>query len=345
MADYRADVVIIVALRDELDAVLAHLPNAQRITFPQSDNRTYWVATLPADTPRPYRVVVTLLPVMGNIESALAANDALHLWQPTAIFVVGIAGGLRSDEQNFGDIVIASQILYYEEQKLTKSGPETRPRLFEPARMLLDRALNYRADPWGSIIQPPDTKFPKKKPRVFVAPIASGEKVFASAKATDMLRKIVPKVAAVEMETAGVTAAVLAGVKRTDVLVIRGISDFADTKKDDHARDFAAATAAAWTIGFLGTGPISTNGLAPIPTGEPTPPPLLDREQLFDEMLGRLDSEDFKTLCFILGVDVDDLPGEKKSARVRELIKYFERRGELAKLAELWRRARAKYFS
>lgn len=160
-----------------------------------------------------------------------------------------------------------------------------------------------------------------------------------------MLRALVPKLAAVEMETAGVAAAALSGVKRTDVLVVRGISDFADTKKSDDYRQFAAATAAAWTIGFLHTGPIPTNGLSPLPLHEPTPKPLPSREELFDEMLSRLDDEDFKTLCFILGVDVDELAGDKKSARVRELIKYFERRGKLGELAELWRRARDKYFS
>ena len=46
--------------------------------------------------------------------------------------------------------------------------------------------------------------------------------------------------------------------------------------------------------------------------------------------------EDFKTLCFLLGVDVGEISGTKKSAKVRELILHFERRSELEKLKQVW---------
>ena len=36
----------------------------------------------------------------------------------------------------------------------------------------------------------------------------------------------------------------------------------------------------------------------------------------------------------VLGVDVDELPGEKKSARVRELILLFERRKQIDALED-----------
>jgi nucleoside phosphorylase len=340
----RADIVIVVALRTELDAVLHHLPDAQKVVFPQSDNRTYYLGTVASGLGRPYRVAVTLLPRMGNLEAALAANDAIHLWQPNTIAVIGIAGGLRPDEQAFGDIVVANQIFYYEEQKLTDEGPQVRPRMLEPSHQILDRALNYRTNDWTRLI-PSDCQTPRGAPRVFVAPIASGEKVFASKDATRTIIAAVPKAAAVEMETAGVAAAAISAVQHVALLVVRAIADFADARKNDRAHALAAATAAAWTIGFLQSGPISVNGLAPIPTKEPATAPLAEREELFREIMQRLDNEEFKTFCFIIGVDVDELPGDRKSAKVRELIKQFERRGELTRLQELWRRKRDEYFS
>lgn len=44
--------------------------------------------------------------------------------------------------------------------------------------------------------------------------------------------------------------------------------------------------------------------------------------------------ENLKTLCYDLGVDYDNLPGEGKANRFRELIADFERREELPRLVE-----------
>jgi hypothetical protein len=46
----------------------------------------------------------------------------------------------------------------------------------------------------------------------------------------------------------------------------------------------------------------------------------------------RFDMEELRTLCFQLSVDFDNLRGEGKSSKVRELIKYLERRDRLPNL-------------
>jgi len=38
--------------------------------------------------------------------------------------------------------------------------------------------------------------------------------------------------------------------------------------------------------------------------------------------------EELRTLCFDLGLDYDELPGDGKTAKARELAAYFERRSE-----------------
>jgi hypothetical protein len=64
------------------------------------------------------------------------------------------------------------------------------------------------------------------------------------------------------------------------------------------------------------------------------------------------DEQELRTLCFDLGVDYDDLPGEGRSDRARELVAYFERRGQSHYLAgacvmlrpEVWgRQSRQKF--
>jgi hypothetical protein len=52
------------------------------------------------------------------------------------------------------------------------------------------------------------------------------------------------------------------------------------------------------------------------------------------------DENELRDLCFDLGVDYQDLPGEGKGAKVRELIAHLERRGRLPKLVEMGRELR-----
>ncbi len=44
--------------------------------------------------------------------------------------------------------------------------------------------------------------------------------------------------------------------------------------------------------------------------------------------------EELRTLCFDLNVNYEDLPGEGKSSKARELIAYLERRGRIRELVE-----------
>lgn len=46
-----------------------------------------------------------------------------------------------------------------------------------------------------------------------------------------------------------------------------------------------------------------------------------------------LNGEELRTLCFDLGIDYDNLGGEGKTDKIRELIYYLNRRGQLAQLA------------
>jgi hypothetical protein len=71
---------------------------------------------------------------------------------------------------------------------------------------------------------------------------------------------------------------------------------------------------------------------APAPT---TTPPDADQSELvrLHQVLStRFDQEELRTLCFKLGVAYDDLRGEGRDAKARELVGYMHRRGELDRL-------------
>ncbi|MCP4603517.1 MAG: response regulator [Proteobacteria bacterium] len=55
----------------------------------------------------------------------------------------------------------------------------------------------------------------------------------------------------------------------------------------------------------------------------------------------RFDAGELRTLCFDLGVDYGNLPGESKADKARELVAYLERRDRIYKLAQVGRKHRS----
>ena len=58
------------------------------------------------------------------------------------------------------------------------------------------------------------------------------------------------------------------------------------------------------------------------------------------ELDRRFDEQELRSLCFDLRVDYDNLPGEGKVNKARELVAYMARRGRLDDLAKVGRRLR-----
>lgn len=69
----------------------------------------------------------------------------------------------------------------------------------------------------------------------------------------------------------------------------------------------------------------------------------MEREHLIKlhrTLSNRFREGDLRTLCFTLGVDYDDLPGEGKSDKARELIVYLEHRDRIPELVETGKQLR-----
>lgn len=65
------------------------------------------------------------------------------------------------------------------------------------------------------------------------------------------------------------------------------------------------------------------------------------RFELYKILVGRFDDEELRTLCFALGLDYDNLRGDGKSGKARELITYLERRNEIPQLVEIGEQLRS----
>lgn len=58
----------------------------------------------------------------------------------------------------------------------------------------------------------------------------------------------------------------------------------------------------------------------------------VDLVRLYELIAKHFDLEELRTLCFRLGLDIADLPGEGRNAKARELVTYMNRRLHMADL-------------
>jgi len=185
----------------------------------------------------------------GNPTAALEAERAIAHFNPDVILFVGVAGGIKDVE--IGDVVAATEVYGYEFGRAEATfSSRTKTRASDYG--LEQRAkMEARKSDWMQRL----ASVPVPPPRVFVAPIAAGEKVIASTQSEvfRFLRSNCGDAIAVEMEGFGFLAAVRAN-KKVDAIVIRGISDLIDGKAETdrtRSQEIASRHASAFAFEIL----------------------------------------------------------------------------------------------
>jgi nucleoside phosphorylase len=166
----------------------------------------------------------------GERGSTLSTNDAIETWTPKAAIMPGIAFGKDPMKQKMADVLIATKIIPYEDQRV---GDKTIFRAAIPPSnaILLDRFENafdwnfYRPD--GLRCEPHQ------------GGVLSGGKLVDNLEFKAFLFENFPEAVGGEMEGAGLAGA--AGSSNVPWILVKAICDWGDGKKHGKHQRLAAA--------------------------------------------------------------------------------------------------------
>ncbi len=255
--------VIVTALGLEYTAVRAHLQD-----FRQEENAgtVYGIGTFTTPLYK-WKVCITENGA-GNEQAALSAQSAINYFKPDVALFVGVAGGLKEKELALGDVVCATKVYGYEFGKDTKEGFKIRSEIGNSSFRMVSRArAEAHNNDWQERILLP---LPGFSPKVYIAPIAAGNKVVGAARIYEFLRDNFSDAVAVEMESFGFLLA-LHRKPEIDTLIIRGISDLIYDKtaeQDGKWQPIAASNASAFAFEMLAKLPFKNQEM-PQPSDDP----------------------------------------------------------------------------
>jgi|GEM_PF-6624370 nucleoside phosphorylase len=232
------DVVIITATDTELKAV-SHLlkpyPESQKVlqVFRNSNQKTYYLGEFGK-----FKTVVTMCDI-GAKSATLITEQALNLWKPNVIIMVGIAFGRDQTKQKIADVLVAKEIICYDEVRQEKG--ETKPlvqSIYQSSSTLIKFFETYCND-WKF-----NSPIYNSRPTVQFTQIISGNSLVNDQDFRDNLFRQYPYALGGEMEGAGFYYAARENKDKRCILV-KSICDWADGTKNDRHQPLAAAAAAS----------------------------------------------------------------------------------------------------
>jgi adenosylhomocysteine nucleosidase len=251
-ADAPWDLGIVTILSEELRSVIDEL----RLRRQKKPSGLYFYQgehTVPGTT---LRIVATQTQSQGQRSTMAALENLRRHYNPRLWALVGIGGGIHDDHARIGNVIVSTDVVYYESRKINPRGDTRRRGEHRQAPAHVVHAVNaYFAD-HGTPARINTQTTARDQYEVYPGVIGSGEAVIAD-RASDIrtyLTTYHEKVLAVDMEAGGLSQYwqenSVHGTDNPGWIVIRGVSDNADEEKG-HSHHELAARHAAHVLGRL----------------------------------------------------------------------------------------------
>lgn len=285
----RVDVGIVTIREDEFSAVLKRFPRSRD----HIGRRRYSLSKVgSAGARRELSVASMRCAAQGTGEAQSAASDLIEDLNPEWLLLVGIAGGVPSDEFTLGDVVASTSVQDFTVEAVIRG----REREYAAAGGQMHKdvtslvahlpAMSAELEGWNSDasigVQRPRVELErrdrfygqpgwKKKVRQALARhfgvgvasrnpivvggvIASSDRLVKDDEILAVWLKMARNVIAMEMELAGVYRATRSSVPERRVLAIRGISDVVGFRRDPAWTSYACESAAAFAHALVRSG-------------------------------------------------------------------------------------------
>jgi nucleoside phosphorylase len=255
------DIAIVSALFSTEYEALLNLPLDFELYNVANDSTNYRATYIGSK-----RVLIATDNKMGMPEACALSSKIIAKFSPTYLFMCGICGGVKDNEKEFGDILIATTTWNYDsgkrkfnrKKKQTVFEPDPKQAELDPILFNLvndfnrNRALLREIHNDFKKIDETDL-YPSRAPKIFCGPIASGSAVLADEREISKIRQAHRKLIGIDMETYGVMYAAKSFYynQQTHAMSVKSISDFADEQKNDRYRNYAAYTSAHFVYRFI----------------------------------------------------------------------------------------------
>lgn len=255
------DVLILTALPIELSAAKSAFGISDEIQPQISKHGIHFWSIELRRNDEEILCVVACLGGAGNVTASSITSQLLSELQPKKVFMMGIAAGMRG-KMTLGEVIISERVIYYEGAVAVDGGLTPRPEIHRPNLKTLQNLTTYfsstslenRLQQHAAALEfiipdKSDAGEVATKLVVSQATIASGELLVRDSSFFDKIREIHDKACVAEMEAYGVIDA--CQKQSVPALVIRGISDYGDSSKDNTFHSVASVAAAIVTRDYV----------------------------------------------------------------------------------------------
>ncbi|MGW0580667.1 5'-methylthioadenosine/S-adenosylhomocysteine nucleosidase family protein [Streptomyces sp. NPDC002920] len=242
------DLGIVTILSEELRSVI----DALKLQRHKTPSGLYFYQGEPTVSDSTLRIVATQTQSQGQRSTMAALENLRRHYNPRLWALVGIAGGIHDDHARIGNVIVSTDVVYYENRKINPRGDTRRRGEHRQAPAHIVHAVNAYFTDHGTParINGQMTAHADEQYEIYPGVIGSGEAVIAD-RASDIrtyLTAYHEKVLAVDMEAGGLSQYwqenSVHGTANPGWIVIRGVSDNADEHKDHSHHELASRNAA-----------------------------------------------------------------------------------------------------
>lgn len=240
-------IAIVSAMHEELSAVLARLPDEQKVVVA---GREVWSGHWHG------HAVLAVLARIGKVAAATTATLLIERFGVDAVVFTGVAGGL-GDSVAVGDVVIGDRFLQHD-MDASPLFPRYEVPLVGLSRFPADRLLSDRLseaaqrvliDPVAALGDAAVQEFGLQRPRLHRGLVISGDRFVATTAESRQLRADLPDALAVEME--GAAIAQVCHDYGVRFAAVRTISDRADDAAHVDFARFVREVASRYSVATL----------------------------------------------------------------------------------------------